>query len=127
MLPPTNEVCYRPQTKFAKVMFLHLSVILSTGGSTWAGTPLGRYTPGQVHPPRRYTPSSGQVHPLGRYPPGQVHHPATVYAGIWSTSGRYASHSCSFFLSLFKICTNVNIEIQVSLYPSSYHLTDHMN
>ena len=23
---------YRPQTKFAKVMFLHLSVILSTGG-----------------------------------------------------------------------------------------------
>ena len=36
---------YRPQTKFAKVMFLHLSVILFTGGSTWAGTSPGRYTP----------------------------------------------------------------------------------
>ena len=27
-----NSNFYRPQTKFAKVMFLHLSVILSTGG-----------------------------------------------------------------------------------------------
>ena len=90
---------YRPQTKFAKVMFLNLSVSYSVhrGGSTWAGTPpLGRYTPWQVHPPGqvhllagtppqagtphlgRYTPS-GQVHPLGRYtpwvgtPPGQVY------------------------------------------------------
>ena len=27
-----NQICYRPQTKFAKVMFLHVSVILSTGG-----------------------------------------------------------------------------------------------
>ena len=26
---------YRPQTKFAKVMFLHVSVILSTGGWGW--------------------------------------------------------------------------------------------
>ena len=74
---------YRPQTKFAKVMFLHVSVC-PHGGSTWARNPLGRYTP-----PVRYTP--GQVlpwagTPLGRYthqagtptrqvhpPPGQVH------------------------------------------------------
>ena len=50
---------YRPQTKFAKVMFLHLSVSHSVhrGESTWAGTPPGRYTPQagtspwQVHPP----------------------------------------------------------------------------
>ena len=28
---------YRPQTKFAKVMFLHLSVILFTGGACMAG------------------------------------------------------------------------------------------
>ena len=27
-----SKYCYRPQTKFAKVMFLHVSVILSTGG-----------------------------------------------------------------------------------------------
>ena len=30
--------CYRQQTKFAKVMFLHLSVILSTRGAwSWGG------------------------------------------------------------------------------------------
>ena len=29
--------CYRPQTYFAKVMFLHLSVILSTGGGGMHG------------------------------------------------------------------------------------------
>ena len=30
---PTGMLsCYRPQTKFAKVMFLQVSVILSTGG-----------------------------------------------------------------------------------------------
>ena len=49
-LPPANEV-------WGKVIFLHLSVILFTGGR--GGTPR-------------------QVHPLGRYPPpppGQVHIP----------------------------------------------------
>ena len=71
-LPPANEV-------WGKVIFLHLSVILFTGGSTWKGTPPGRYTPRQVrpqqvHPPGSYTPGQvhllpGQVHPL----PGQVH------------------------------------------------------
>ena len=30
-----NSNFYRPQTKFAKVMFFHLSVILSTGGRAW--------------------------------------------------------------------------------------------
>ena len=56
-LLPTNEV-------WGKVIFLHLSVILFTGGSTWAGTPW------QVHPqagthPRQVPPR--QVHSLGRY------------------------------------------------------------
>ena len=32
LLPPANEV-------WGKVIFLHLSFILFTGGSTWAGTP----------------------------------------------------------------------------------------
>ena len=89
LLPPANEV-------WGKVIFLHLSVILFTGGgypgmytshsryTPWAGTPLGRYTrwagtpPWQVHPqpPSRYTPM--QIHPRrytatppGRYPPGR--------------------------------------------------------
>ena len=59
-------------------MFLHVSVILSTGGggSTWAGTPPGRYTPWAgtpptPNPPGRYTPSPGRYTPLGRYTPGR--------------------------------------------------------
>ena len=54
----------------AKVIFLHLSVILLTGGSTWPGTPLQTRQvhppPDQVHPPR-----TRQVHPprTGRYTP----------------------------------------------------------
>ena len=60
---------YRPQTKFAKVMFLHVSVCSRGGGSTWAGTPLGPGTPsGQVPPVTRYT-------PLGRYTPRDQVHP----------------------------------------------------
>ena len=38
---PCKEYIYRPQTKFAKVMFLHLSVILFT----WGGLP-GEGCPG---------------------------------------------------------------------------------
>ena len=37
---------YRPQTKFAKVMFLHLSVILFTGGGTFPGHMTGGVHPG---------------------------------------------------------------------------------
>ena len=54
-LPPANEV-------WGKVIFLHLSVILFTGG-----------VPVQV-PPAGTPP--GQVHPLADTPPGQVHPPA---------------------------------------------------
>ena len=66
-------IYYHPQTKFAKVMFLHVSVCPQ---STWAG------------------------------PPGQVHPPATVHAGIRSTSGRYVSHwnaSCFNWFLVFSI------------------------
>ena len=88
---------------WGKVIFLHLSVILFTGGgSTWAGTsslsryiPQGRYipwagTPPTGTPPGRYTPWActpprqvhppGQVHPH-RYTPGQVHPPAGTPPG----------------------------------------------
>ena len=50
------------------------------------------------HPPGRYTPLAGtfprQVHPPGRYTL-----PATVHAGIRSTSGRYASHWNAFLFN----------------------------
>ena len=83
MLNPDDEICtpeifYHPQRSCGKVMFLHLSVILSTGGvsdrhpradtpragtplvdthwadTPWADTPLGRHPPRQtppLHPP----------------------------------------------------------------------------
>ena len=63
---------YRPQTKFAKVMFSQMSVC-----PQW-GEYLGRYPPWVGLPPGRYTPWAGttppwQEHPLGRQPPRQVH------------------------------------------------------
>ena len=80
---------------WAKVMFLHVSVILFTGGCTWAGTPPGRYTPlgrytpsGQVHPqpPGRYTPR--QVHPCGQVPPRRYTCPPTNTC--WDTVNKRA-------------------------------------
>ena len=71
ILSPANEV-------WGKVIFLHLSVILFTGGKYLgryprADTPPGRYTPWQVHPRAGAPP--WQVHPWqvppGRYPPGR--------------------------------------------------------
>ena len=70
---------YRPQTKFAKVMFLHLSVSHSVHGGY-----LGRYTPqAGTHPMGRYTPlgrhTPRQVHPQAGTPPRQVPtHPGQV-------------------------------------------------
>ena len=97
----TSVNYYHPQTKFAKVMFLHVSVCPRGRGSTWAGTHPGRYTPGrytptwQVHPhlagtppPGRYTPT-WQVHPhlAGTPPPGRY----TPAGTPWQVhpSGRY--------------------------------------
>ena len=77
-LPPANEVCEG-------------YVFTPVSHSVHSGEYLGRYPP----PPARYTPLAGT--PPGRYTaPGQVHPPATVHAGIRSTSGRYASHWNAF-------------------------------
>ena len=56
-------------TKFAKVIFLHVSVC-PQGASTWAGTPTraGTHPPGQVHtPPWQAHPQAGTAPPPGRY------------------------------------------------------------
>ena len=68
--------CYRLLTKFAKVMFLHLSVILFTGGvclsACWDSRP-----PGSRHPPRnRHHPPGADNPPWEQTPP-----PSTVHAG----------------------------------------------
>ena len=74
---------YRPQTKFAKVIFLHLSVILFTVGvsaSVHAGIHTPRQQtppfPGSRHPPEADNPPEADTpqsrHPLGsRHPPGK--------------------------------------------------------
>ena len=87
---------YRPQRSCDKVMFLHLSVILSTGGVSQHA--LGKTPP----PPPADTPSLADTSPLGRHPP-QTHpplgqtpqHPADGYC-----SGRYASYWNAFLLTL---------------------------
>ena len=57
--PTGMHYCYRPLTKFAKVIFLHLSVSHSAHRGEYLGrSPLGRYTPRQV-PPGRYIPWAG--------------------------------------------------------------------
>ena len=92
-LPPANEVCpgqVHPPPGRDTPQQVHPQ----------AGTPLGRYAkpregtpPGQV-PPGRYTPPR-QVHPRGQVPLAGTP-PATVHAGIQSTSGHYASHLNAF-------------------------------
>ena len=61
---------YRPQTKFAKVIFLHVSVHSVHGGEY-----LGRYPPAGT-PPWQVYPLAGtppqQVHPLAGTPPWQI-------------------------------------------------------
>ena len=60
-------------TKLRRLCFLHLSVILFTWGSTWAGTPpdqvhpLGRYTPPDTPPPAGTAPGSRDGYCCGRY------------------------------------------------------------
>ena len=65
----------------AKVMFLLLSVILSTGGvsaSVHAGVPpLGQTPPGSRHPPRADTPPPRSRHPQSRHPLGADTPPPT--------------------------------------------------
>ena len=58
-----------------------LSVILFTGGSTWAGTPGTRYTlQNQVHLPGTRYPPGPDTHPPGtRYIPWDQVHPWTRY------------------------------------------------
>ena len=101
----TDRYFYRPQTKFAKVMFLHVCVC-PHGGGTWAGTPRTRYTPPRAStPPLRPGKPPWAGTPAGtRYTLRQVHPRAGTPSGssacweIRATSGRYASYWNAFLL-----------------------------
>ena len=68
---------YRPQTKFAKVMFSQVSVCPQGRGV--CHTPLGRHSP-------RQTPPLGRPYPLCRHPPGQTP-PAQCTLGYGEQAG----------------------------------------
>ena len=98
LIPDCEPMRQSLQTKFAKVMFLHVSVILSTGG----GLPhcmLGYHTPQEQTP---LGPDPQTRHPPDQTPPGldppvgpgtpQNSPLRSACWEIWSTSGRYASY-----------------------------------
>ena len=98
----------------AKVMFLLVSVILSTGGSAsvHAGIPPpvhlpgSTHTPGSTHPPRKHrkhAPSRKHTSPWEAHPPWEAYRlgsmpPQEADSGIQSMSGRYASYWNAFLL-----------------------------
>ena len=102
---------------FGKVMFLHLSVILFTGGlsvSVHAG----------IHPPGRHqTPLLADTPHPGKHPPGQtppcpvhagIHTPCPVHAGInmaTAADGTHPTgmHSCHNFV-YFKMFLKLKLE-----------------
>ena len=77
-LPPANEIC-------GKVMFLHVSVILSRRGVRAMHAPL-LCTPPSTHAPHHACPSATHA-PCQTCPPPRMPPPT-----IWSMSGRYASY-----------------------------------
>ena len=86
--PFLSDYIVTVRNEVAKVMFLHLSVILFTGGTTLAGTPpRTRYTPRAGTPPGITSPR--QVHPQGRYIPGQVHPLGRYTPQAGTPPGRY--------------------------------------
>ena len=100
------KASYDPQRSWGKVMFLHVSVILFTGGGCLSHCMLG-YSPGTRHPPQTRHPQSRQ--PLGAdTPPSAVHagryrqqasgtHPTGMQScvEIELGSGRIHKHQCS--------------------------------
>ena len=104
---------YRRQTKFAKVMFLHLSVIVFTViclpqcmlGYThpWeqtpppppADTPQSRHPPGSRHPP-----APRSRHPWEQTAPKEQTPPCSACWVIRVTSGRYASYWNAYLYSM---------------------------
>ena len=128
-VPTLTKCCHIPKTILftgrnevvAKVIFLHLSVILFTGGE--GGLPqcmLG------YHPPRSRP-------PLGADPPSprSRHHPLRpdplpweADSSIRSTSGRYASYWNAFLLSLhFQIIPQLKKPRKCTLHPSIFENT----
>ena len=126
-LPPANEV-------WGKVIFLHLSVILFTGGLPQCMLgyhqpphPQDHALPRTRHPPGPGTPWTMQ--PLGTrqpllgpctpsrtmHPPGPCTPQSRACWEIWSTSGRYASYWNAILFNRDVIASNISNHPQLSL------------
>ena len=80
---PSNEVYYRPQRSCGKAMFLHLSVILFTGGSLSGGS-LSREIPFTAVRLRE-----GGTHPIGMYSCCEVKWHSLCCEYYWIIQARY--------------------------------------
>ena len=105
--------CYRPQTKLAKVMFLHLSVShFVHRGEYLVRYPPGRYTPQAGTPPRQVHPWAGT--PLGRcthrqVPPWAGTHPSRYIPPGAVHAGRYGQQAGSTHPTGMHSCLIVTI------------------
>ena len=117
------SVYYWPQRSWGKVMFLHLSAILFTGGSVsvHAGIPppWGPDTPPGPGFPRDQAPPQDQAPPGTRHPrgsdtphrdqaPPQEQTPHPLRSPCWEiqpTSGRYASYWNAILSLMLSVCS----------------------
>ena len=101
----------------AKVMFLHVSVILLTAGGVSGEPPRTREEPprDQADPPwqgdppwtREEPPRTRQTPPAGRTPPEQADPPQEEDCSIRSMSGRYASYWNAFLFAFGDHCVDM--------------------
>ena len=123
LIPPVMEavlirwsIYYRPQRSCGKIMFLHLSVILFTGGpdTPLGRNPLGRQAPGR-HPLGRHLPQADT--PLGRHPQETT----TAADGTHPTG----MHSCSSVVlhvfSCLRLCRMIRLNPHNLMTPE--HIT----
>ena len=87
---------YRPQTKFAKVMFLHLSVSHSVHRGVSASVQAG------IHPPQSRHPQE-QTPPGAYTPPSRNLHLRSACWEIRTTSGQYASYWNAYLFHLISL------------------------
>ena len=112
--PESHHIYYRPQTKFAKVTVLHMSVVLFKRGSLSAcrdTNPLGADTPrirplGSRHPPGADTPQADTHH--GQTPPRADTPQSSACWEIRAITGRYASYWNAYLFST-KFCTSQKV------------------
>ena len=128
--------CYRPNEFVAKVIFLHLFVILFTGGclpQCMPQCPREQTPPQEQTPPREQTPPWEQTPPPGRHtsqeqtPPPRSRPPQSRHpSGIRSMSGRYASYWNAFLFYLLIYWSRFTSIVKSPAFNGTYSDTVHV-